>query len=571
MKKLFFIILTFALLQQAPLSGGEIDGQGMLYYMKGSFFEARNDLMHAYTYYIYADRYQKDNEVILFALARVTFDMEKYDETRRYAQRMIELGKKDGEAKLILAEVEFREGNREKAVTIFEEIKDSPGVPQLEVRKFLARVYIEMKDEEKARQVLEEARAIDPSDLFTNYRLGFIYAEENEIDKAIEAFRGAIGSNPGLASAHLALGSMLLHKGEREEAKRSFNRAIELEPGNRNAIRDLADLYYEDDQIEEGISLLEPLYLEKDLDQAGKISLGRFYYRSEKYDMALAIFTNILESSGENPSILRIISEIELEKGNFRSGCSYIKRLIRLEPENFTNYIGLLLVAFDFAGEPSSPDEASDLSLEDGKRYLVEAERLHDADSAGDNYLLGTIYRKLEDYDRAGGYLLRSEQIRPDDHRTLMELAVLFQQYKKYDEAIKRISHLHEISPGDPSILNFYGYLLAEKGDRLDFAEELLSQALNSEPRNGYFLDSMGWIKYRQGDYQNALKILMEAIEIVGDDPVIWEHLGDIYSKLEMFDRARDAYTRSIDIDSEKEEVLQKLTEINETLLRVEK
>ena len=553
------------------LAGEKIDGNGMLYYMKGSFFEARNDLTHAYTYYLQADRYQSDNDVILLALARVTFEIEKYDETLRYAERLLELGRSNGEAKLVIAEVEFRKGNHKKAVKLFEEIKDDAGVPRLEVRKLLARIYLEMQNMKKARQILEEAQGIDPQDLFINYRLGFLYAEENKIDKAIDSFRRAIALNPDLASAHLALASMLVYKGEREEAKISFRKAIKLEPGNRNAIKDLADLYYEDSELEEGITLLEPLFIEKNLDQAGKVTLGRFYYRYEKYDEALAIFKDILESTGDNPTIIRVISEIEIEKGNLKSGSTYMKRLLELEPGNFDNYIGLLLIAFDFAGEPSRAEEASDLSVEDGRRYLTEAVRLLNRDTAGDNYLIGTIYRKLEEYDKASGYLLRAEELRPEDQRTLLELAMLFQHYGKYDEAIERISSLYKKSPDDPSLLNFYGYLLAEQGEQLELAEKLLSDALKIEPDNGYFLDSMGWIKYRQEKYDSALEIMLEAVARVEDDPVIWEHIGDIYVKLGMYSKAKDAYTRSIDIDSGNSSVQQKLSEVNEAFLSVEK
>ncbi|MBN2185511.1 MAG: tetratricopeptide repeat protein [Candidatus Krumholzibacteriota bacterium] len=571
MKRMFYAIILALLVSSPSLSGEKIDGNGMLFYMKGSFFEARNDLMHAYTYYLQADRYQPDNAVVILALARVTFEIEKYDETLHYAEKLLDLGLSNGEAKLIIAEVELRKGNHDKALELFEKIKDETGVPRLEVRKLMARIYLEKLNTGKALQILEEAQAIDSQDFYINYRLGFLYADENRIDKAIGSFRKAIDLNPDFPNTHLALSAMLLQKGENEEAKLSLRNAIELEPGNRTAIRDLAELYYEDGELAEGIALLEPLLIEKDLDREGKATLGKFYYKYEEYDKALAVFKGLLESEGINPSILRVIAEIEIGKGNFRSGVEYLKKLLELEPADFDNYIGLLLIAFDFAGDPSCAEESSDLSEQEGRMYLNKAVSLLDRDSADENYFIGMIYRRLEEYDKASEYLLRAKELGPEDDTILLELAQLFLHYERYDEAIEIASLLYEKSPGEASLLNFYGYLLAEAGERLEFAEQLLTDALKIEPDNGYFLDSMGWIKYRQEQYHKALEVMLEAVARVDDDPIIWEHIGDIYVKLGMYSSAKEAYSKSIDIDSGNSDVRQKLSEVNEALPGAEK
>lgn len=570
MKKTCVAIMILILVSSAAFADGNHDRRAMLYYLKGLFYEARRDMIHAYTYYLQANRYEPGTQVILLALSRTAFEIGKYDETRTFVGPLIASGDYAGRAKIILAELEYREGNRKKAIRILSEAKDEKGVPKFAVRKFMARIFLEMEDFKRARALLEEARKLEPDDLFVNYRLGFIYAEANETEKAVDSFRRTVDANPGFAPAHMALASILLHQGKKEEAKDSFRKTLLLEPDNRNIIKDLADLYYEDNELDAGVELLEPLYFEKKLDQPGKITLGRFYYRMERYDDALFLFKDILDSTGESPAILRVISEIELEKGNFRNGVGYLKRLIRIEPDRFSNYVGLLLVAFDLAGDAAGEDQKSGLSDTDGRLFLDEAIKHYREDSPGDNYLIGIIYRKLNKYDKARGFLLRAEELRPGDHRTLLELAALFQDYGDYEEAIKRIDYLHRKTPEDASLSNFYGYLLAEKGERLEYAEELLMDALRAEPENGYFLDSLGWIKYRRGEYHNALEIMLEAVTKVGDDPVIWEHLGDIYVKLKMFSEARGAYTNSINIDPGEDHIQDKLLEVNKAVLHVE-
>jgi tetratricopeptide (TPR) repeat protein len=108
-------------------------------------------------------------------------------------------------------------------------------------------------------------------------------------------------------------------------------------------------------------------------------------------------------------------------------------------------------------------------------------------------------------------------------------------------------------------VANFYGYLLAEKGEKLDFAEKLVREALAKEPQNGYFLDSLGWIKFKRGRYEEALNILLKATESAKDDAVIWEHLGDTYVRLSDAGKAAKAYKKSLSIDPKGKGVAEKM------------
>ena len=175
--------------------------------------------------------------------------------------------------------------------------------------------------------------------------------------------------------------------------------------------------------------------------------------------------------------------------------------------------------------------------------------------SASDNFLVGTIYRRSKDYEAAARYLVEAEKLDPADRRILIEVATLYEIQGQFDEALQRIVFLYEREPEDASLINFYGYLLAEKGEKLDLAEELLNTAIEMEPENGYFLDSLGWIKFKKGDYSEALSILKDALSKSGGDPVIWEHLAETYIKLDMPEEALDAYRKSLDLDPDNEAV----------------
>ena len=387
------MLLIVAVVGFAPSAGSaqeRVDRRAQAYYMRGSFMESSDDLVLAYMYYVEAEKYEPDNARINFALARVTLEMGKFDETRKYAGRLIEKGIYDSNARLILAEIEYEEQNRDKAIDLLESIKDSEGVPQFEVYKFLARIHLENKDFDAARADLERARDLDPGDLFVHYRLGLIYADIGEAEKAVESLREAIVVNPGFAGSHLALGSILLHYGDAEGAAKAFEDALELDPGNRTAVLELSRLYLDDERLEDGVKLLEPLFKERRLGENGKLILGRFYYGLGRHEEALSVFQGLLATLGEKPPIMRAVAEIEMDMGNFRTAFEYLERLVEIEPDVFSNYIGLVLLANGLVGEPSSPEEERRFSSVEGTIYLREAVKRMDRTKYSDNFIIGT-------------------------------------------------------------------------------------------------------------------------------------------------------------------------------------
>ncbi len=93
----------------------------------------------------------------------------------------------------------------------------------------------------------------------------------------------------------------------------------------------------------------------------------------------------------------------------------------------------------------------------------------------------------------------------------VLNLASVLEKLKRYEEAERHIASLHERQPDDPTTCNFYGYLLALMGKDLDNAEELVRKALEGEPQNGYYTDSLGWVFFMRGDYPRAIEELEKA------------------------------------------------------------
>jgi tetratricopeptide (TPR) repeat protein len=79
--------------------------------------------------------------------------------------------------------------------------------------------------------------------------------------------------------------------------------------------------------------------------------------------------------------------------------------------------------------------------------------------------------------------------------------------------------------------LNYLGYMLADRNVRLDEAQQLIQKAVDLEPSNYAFLDSLGWVYYRMNRLSEAEKELTRSLQMSDKDPTIHDHLGDVYFK----------------------------------------
>jgi Tfp pilus assembly protein PilF len=114
------------------------------------------------------------------------------------------------------------------------------------------------------------------------------------------------------------------------------------------------------------------------------------------------------------------------------------------------------------------------------------------------------------------------------------------------------------LDPEFAQALNYLAYVWAEKGVNLDKAHEYVTRALKLQPREGAFLDTLGWIYYRKGAFREALDYLQQALGIE-DDPVIADHVGDTWSALGEPAKAERFWRRSLKLDPSSTAVRAKL------------
>ncbi len=112
------------------------------------------------------------------------------------------------------------------------------------------------------------------------------------------------------------------------------------------------------------------------------------------------------------------------------------------------------------------------------------------------------------------------------------------ERLKQWDQAEADFRRALELNPDQPQVLNYLGYSLVERQEKLDEALDMIERAVAARPDSGYIVDSLGWVLFRLGRYNEAVEHMEHAVELMPVDPVVNDHLGDVYWAV---GRAREA------------------------------
>jgi tetratricopeptide (TPR) repeat protein len=176
-------------------------------------------------------------------------------------------------------------------------------------------------------------------------------------------------------------------------------------------------------------------------------------------------------------------------------------------------------------------------------------------------YLMAIVLFLNDEYPASHEAYVKAETLSLANHDGLLNRDFYFRKAMaaekagQWDAMESDLRRCLELNPNDHESMNFLGYAWAERNQRLGEAEKLIRRAVEMQPTNGAYLDSLGWVYFQQGQYQKARAYLARAVEKMPDDPVVLEHLGDAWSKLGKKAKALECWTKALE-KSENPEVL---------------
>jgi len=191
------------------------------------------------------------------------------------------------------------------------------------------------------------------------------------------------------------------------------------------------------------------------------------------------------------------------------------------------------------------------------------------------------IYSEAKQYaeaeqaaNKALGYSSKPEE---QEYSSFL-LGSIYERQKKYDLAEEQFKKVLAADPMNASAANYLGYMLADRGVRLEESVKYIQKALQLEPNNGAYLDSLGWAYYKMNRCDLAAPHLEKAARLMSDDPTIREHLGYLYLRMgkdtqaeQEWERALEEWPQSVSSDFDAEQAAKLQKELEELKLRLGK
>ena len=432
----------------------------------------------------------------------------------------------------------------------------------------LARLYTEEGDLAKAAKVLAAVPADDRSTRM-NFALAGIYDQLKQPKDAAAAYQAVLNDDPDNQDAKKGLAQAYLMAGEKDKAAKAYSDLLKKDPSDPQALIREAEIDRQNGKYDEALAALKkaeglaPGNLELEYNE-GLVydALGRFDDAVKMFRMALdqsaspdgkysdadknnrGLFldrlANVYREQGKTDDA------IEAYKQMAAMGGEYQARGINNEVDAYRdahNWSAALKVAADAAkAMPTNHDiqlnyarQLGDSGKVDQALKLAQAQLTGKGNDDRDAYLtMADINWRAKRWAAASANVDSAEKLatKPED-KVLIAFyrGEIADRQKNYDTAEREFRKALEAQPDNGAIENYLGYMLADRGVKLDEAVGLLKKAVAYDPQNGAYLDSLAWAYYKQGQYALAEAYARKAVQRMGTDPSVHDHLGEIEAR----------------------------------------
>jgi tetratricopeptide (TPR) repeat protein len=445
-----------------------------------------------------------------------------------------------------LTQLLLDEGKSTEAVSLLEGMTNrAPSAPLLDL---LGDAYTQIKDLPKAEQAYRKAVELDPSELSHQRGLGQTLMAEEKFSDALGVYQKLADLMPDDADIYLRIAQIYREMHQLDRAEESLLKARQYAPGSLEVMYNEAMLYQAQGRYDDAIRVLSDAITGVKGQSAVLPSrrrslailyqeLGQLYKERQNYQAAVFTFNELGHLGDDEDRRARL-----LIMDTYRTAKDLPKALQagREALAKYPNDPGIRASQALLLGENEQTDEAV-------KMLRVQ---LTKSEADRDTYLnIAQVYERAKRFKEAEEAAHAAEVLpgRPRDNEMVwFVLGAIYERQKFFDRAETEFKKALAVNPKSGSVLNYYGYMLGDLGQRLDEAADLVQRALKEEPYNGAYLDSMGWIYYKQNKLSDAEATLRRAVERDSHDPTIHSHLGDVYAKLGRNELAASEWEKSL-------------------------
>ena len=486
-----------------------------------------------------------DTESALW-LARLYRLKNEHDKAEQVLKAILKTDPENEPAVEQLTQLLMDEGKSTEAVTLLEGITSRSSSAVL--LDLLGDAHTQAHELAKAEEAYRKATELDPSEPSHQRGLGQTLLAEEKYPEALKVYEKLSDLMPDDSDVYLRIAQIYRELHQLDKAEQNLVKARQYAPGSLEVMYNEAMLYQAQGRYEDAIRVLSNA-LTDIKGQSPAVSsrrrslailyqqLGQLYRDTQNYQAAIYTFEELghLGEEEDRRARMMIMDTYRAAKDLPKALQTGKEALAKYpaDPAIRTSHALLL-------GENSQTDEA----------VKILKAQLHGDAGDRETYLnIAQVYERGRHYQQAEEAAHAAEVLPGQPRENEMVwflLGAIYERQKFFDKAEEQFKKVLSVNPKNAPVLNYYGYMLGDLGIRLDEAETLVQQALKEDPFNGAYLDSLGWIYFRENKFSASEITLRKAVERERHDATIHSHLGDLYAKTGRSDLAAAEWEKSL-------------------------
>ena len=504
-------------------------------------------------------------------------------------------------------------GEMDKALAAYRKVLDvDPGQANLASR--VAALLTRQDDFPEAIDVLKDAIKANPNAPGPLLQLAFIYTKYlRRTDQAIDYVNRAIALDPHNIDAYERLCEIALGAGDEKKALQSLDRATEIKSEDPAFWARLGKLYasivFRPDRPPkpEEVARVNDIF-KKAADRAGDDAaalkdVADYYASTQQIKEAIPLYLRLLELVPDDINAREKLATGFVLTNQREKAVEMLEAIIKEHPEKYQPYdllAGLLDDAARALEREKKGDQAKAMFAKAAANY-EQSLIVNPGRASPYLHLAELLLGPLKQNERAVKVLSEARQHFPQTPEIVYYLGIAQREAKHFQEAVATFEEaLHEaeaegaeianarfyfdygaaaeqaglhdkaadlfrksiaVDPANAAdAYNYLAYMWAERDTHLDEAEQMIKLALQADPNNGAYIDTLGWLEFRQGKFDQALSDLLRAAQkLTREDPVVLEHVGDACAKLNKAAQALDAWQRALNLDPQNKKLADKI------------
>ncbi len=446
-----------------------------------------------------------------------------------------------------LTQLLLDEGKSQEAVSTLQGILQR--APTARLWDLLGEAYTQIHDLPNAEQAYRKASAAQPDEISHRRGLAQTLLNEEKYPQALEQYQRLSQMDADDPENYLRLAEIYRHMKQLDMAEKNILLAKQRAPGSLEVIYYESAIYEAEGRFDDSIRVLSDavtgVKAQSEFTPSRRRTLailyqqlGQLYRETSNYPAAVNTFEEMLRLGPEEDRRARmLIIDTYREARDIPKALDASRKALQTYPKDRP----LRILQAMLYGENVQTDRAASLL-----RALLNG-------SPGDFEIhvdLAQVYEQAKRWPAAEQSIHAAEKIASGsaEKETVGFLSgAIYERQKKFDQAEEQFRKVLAYNPRSPATLNYYGYMLANRGIRLDEATDMINRALAADPDNAAYLDSLGWAYYKQDKLPEAEELLRKAAARKRHDPTILSHLGDLYAKMGKDGMAEVQWEKSVE------------------------